>query len=104
MVRRGFFSHVTPSGADLSDRLRRSGYIHGRGDRDVGETLAFGTGRPATPRRIVAGWIASHEHHRVLLGSAFHKVGVGVAAGVPEPSGGLRGATYTLATGVVDGG
>ena len=104
MVRRGFFSHVTPSGTDLSDRLRRTGYLHGRGDTDVGETLAFGTGGPATPRRIVAGWIASPQHHRVLLGSAFHEVGVGVAAGVPEPSGGLRGATYTLATGVIDGG
>jgi uncharacterized protein YkwD len=104
MVRRGFFSHVTPSGADLSDRLRRTGYIHGRGDRDVGETLAFGTGTPATPRGVVAGWIASPLHHRVLLGSAFHEVGVGVAAGVPDPSGRVKGATYTLETGVIDGG
>jgi uncharacterized protein YkwD len=104
MVRRGFFSHVTPTGADLGDRLRRTGYIHGRGDTDVGETLAFGTGRPATPTGIVAGWVASPQHHRVLLASAFHVVGVGVAAGVPDPSGRVKGATYTLATGVIDGG
>lgn len=84
--------------------LHRTGYLHGRGDRDVGETLAFGTGGPATARRIVAGWIASHQHHRVLLGSAFHEVGVGVAAGVPEPSGRAKGATYTLTTGMIDGG
>ena len=102
MVRRGFFSHVTPTGADLGDRLRRTGYIHGRGDGDVGETLAFGTGMPATPSVVVAGWIESVQHHRILLGSSFHEVGVGVAAGVPGPSGPRDGATYTLATGMTD--
>ena len=104
MVRRGFFSHVTPSGANLSDRLRRTGYLRGRSAMQVGETLAIGTGRPASPTRIVAAWIASPEHHRVLLGSDFQEVGVGVAAGVPGSTGRRKSATYTLATGVVDGG
>ena len=97
MVRRGFFSHVTPDGADLSDRLRRSGYVHGR----VGETLGWGTGTPSSPTRIVAAWIESPPHYRILLGRRLRDVGVGVAAGTPQAStGGRRGATYTLDTGV----
>ena len=102
MVRRGFFSHVTPSGAGLSDRLRRSGYIDGKRTRHVGEALAWGTGMPATPNVIVAGWIASPQHHRILLGRDFREVGVGVAMGTPQASsGGRGGVTYTLNTGVI---
>ena len=101
MVRRGFFSHVSPSGADLSDRLRRSGYAPRRPARHVGETLAWGMGRPSTPTVIVAAWIASPPHHRILLGRHFREVGVGVTVGTPQAT--TRGATYTLDTGVSGG-
>ena len=104
MVRRGFFSHVNPSGSGLSDRLRRSGYIRGTRARHVGETLAWGTGTPSTPTVIVAGWIASPSHHRILLGRDFREIGVGVAIGTPQASTGARGGlTYTLNTGVIGG-
>lgn len=103
MVRRSFFSHVNPSGAHLTDRLRRTGYLRGHREMHVGETLAFGGGRPSTPSMIVAVWIASLQHHRILLGSDFHDVGVGVAAGVPWPTRRRGGATYTLDTGVIGG-
>jgi uncharacterized protein YkwD len=101
MVRRGFFSHVSPSGADLSDRLLRSGYVRGTPARHVGETLAWGMGTPSTPTGIVAGWIASPSHHRILLGRGFREVGVGVTVGTPQAKAG--GATYTLDTGVSGG-
>jgi uncharacterized protein YkwD len=101
MVRRGFFSHVSPSGADLSDRLRRSGYVHGEPAGHVGETLAWGMGTPSTPTVIVAAWIASPPHHRILLGRRFREVGVGVTVGTPQATTG--GATYTLDTGVSGG-
>ena len=103
MVRRGFFSHVSPAGAGLSDRLRRTGYIHPKWTGHVGETLAWGTGRPSTPSLIVASWIASPMHHRILLGRDFRDVGVGVAAGTPPTTGGPGGVTYTLDTGVRSG-
>ena len=104
MVRRGFFSHVTPSGSGLSDRLHRSGYNHGKRARHVGEAIAWGTGSPATPNAIVAGWIASPPHQRILLGRDFREVGVGVAIGTPQAStGGRRGRTYTLNTGAIGG-
>ncbi len=101
MVRRGFFSHVSPSGADLSDRLRRSGYVHGKPAGHIGETLAWGMGTPSTPTVIVAAWIASPSHHRILLGRRFRVVGVGVTVGTPQATTG--GATYTLDTGVSGG-
>ena len=104
MVRRGFFSHVTPRGANLGDRLRRSGYLRANRAQRAGETLAWGRSASATPAVIVAEWIASPLHHRILLGRDFRDVGVGVSAGAPQPNtGGRRSATYTLNTGVIGG-
>jgi uncharacterized protein YkwD len=101
MVRRGFFSHVTPRGAGLGDRLRRSGYLRANHARHAGEALAWGKGTPGTPAVIVAEWIASPPHRRILLGRDFREVGVGVAAGAPQlTKDGRRSATYTLDTGV----
>jgi uncharacterized protein YkwD len=100
MVRRAFFAHVTPTGFGPSDRMRRSGYIHGSGAWAVGEDLAWGTGSLSTPGATVAAWIASPAHNRVLLGSDFRDAGVGIAVGVPVAgNGGLSGATYTLDVG-----
>ena len=104
MVRRGFFSHVTPRGANLGDRLRRSGYLRANHAGHAGEALAWGSGTSATPAAIVAEWIASPSHRRIMLGRDFREVGVGVAAGAPQPTtGGRRSATYTLNTGAVGG-
>jgi uncharacterized protein YkwD len=103
MVRRAFFAHVSPSGSNLKGRLRRSGYIQGKRAWHVGEDLAWGSGTNATPDMIVAGWMASPAHRRILLGKDFREVGVGVAAGAPEPTGELTGTTYTLDAGVMSG-
>ena len=102
MVQRAFFSHVTPSGAILTDRLRRSRYIRPHTAWDVGEALGWGSGASATPSAIVVAWIASPPHERILLGADFRQVGVGVAAGSPEPGApGITGASYTLDAGVI---
>ena len=90
MVARRFFSHVSPGGSTLGDRLRASGY----GGRRAGEVLAWGQGRLATPRAAVRSWLHSPPHRRVLLGRNYRHIGVGVALGSPY-GGGLRGsATY----------
>ena len=44
MVRRGYFSHTTPGGRTMVDRLRAAGYL--RGFWQAGEMLAWGTGDP----------------------------------------------------------
>lgn len=100
MVRRGFFSHTSSTGVGLRQRLRRDGYARGKRVRHVGETLAWGAGAPSSPTVIVAEWIASPAHHRILLGRDFRDIGVGLAPGAPQPTTGERGMTYTLDTGV----
>jgi uncharacterized protein YkwD len=49
--------------------------------RLAGENLAWGTGRLATPRGIVAAWLASPEHRANLLRPSFDRVGVGSLVG-----------------------
>jgi uncharacterized protein YkwD len=84
MVRRSYFSHVSPAGSRLADRIRRSGYVRGRNAWTVGEILAWGTGRASTPRTIVRQWLKSPPHRRVMLHRRFDEVGVGVAPGAPK--------------------
>ena len=79
MVARRFFSHVGPGGATLSARRRAAGY---RG-RAIGEVLAWGEGRLASPRAAVHSWLHSPPHRRVLLGRNYRDVGVGIALGSP---------------------
>lgn len=86
MADRDFFSHVSPEGGRLRDRITRTGYANGRCAWHVGEVLAWGTGSRATARSTVRAWLRSPEHRRVLLGDDFDDVGVGVAAGDPVGS------------------
>lgn len=99
MVARGYFSHVTPEGRRLSDRLRAGGYISDRVAWHVGETLAWGRGELSTPAATVAAWMHSPSHRRILLGP-FLEIGVGVAAG--DPFGG-RGTTFAADFGHLGG-
>ena len=99
MVRRGYFSHVTPEGLRLSDRLHAVGYITGRVTWRVGEMLAWGQAARSTPAATVAAWMRSPSHRRILLGR-YGEIGVGAADGVPF--GGL-GATYAADLGQLGG-
>jgi uncharacterized protein YkwD len=99
MVSRRYFSHVTPEGKRLPDRLRASGYITGRAAWHVGEGLAWGRRELSTPSATVAAWMRSAPHRRIVLG-AFLEIGVGVARGVPF---GGRGATYAADFGRLGG-
>ena len=64
MARRDYFSHVTPSGDDLSDRLRDAGYGEPGDGWRAGENLGWGTGERATPDALVDAWLASPGHKR----------------------------------------
>jgi uncharacterized protein YkwD len=87
MVRRRYFSHVSPDGRGLVDRVRRTGWLSGRPLWFVGEDLAWGIGRPGTPAGIVRAWMHSPSHRRIILSSAYRRVGIGAARGTPvEPS------------------
>jgi uncharacterized protein YkwD len=96
MVRRGYFSHVSPGGSTLGDRLRSAGYGRGHGWR-AGEALGWGTGSLATPNALVDEWLDSPPHRRILLDSGFRELGVGIAPGEPrDDQSSLPGATYAL--------
>jgi uncharacterized protein YkwD len=101
MVRRTYFSHVTPGGADLGDRIRSAGYGHGNGWK-AGEALGWGTGSRATPAALMDEWLASPPHRHILLDASYRELGVGVTPGAPRnTSGSLPGATYAVDVGVV---
>ena len=92
MVRRGFFDHDSPGGGDLVSRARAAGYIRAGVGWTVGENIAWGSGRLATPASIVDAWMHSAGHRHNILSPAFRDLGVGVALGTPRGGG---GATYT---------
>ena len=88
MVRFGFFSHTSPAGVTLLERLRAAGY--GGRRIAVGEALAWAQGRLATPHAIVRAWMHSPPHRAVLLGPAYRDVGIGVALGSRTAGRGAR--------------
>jgi uncharacterized protein YkwD len=99
MVLRSFFAHRAPDGPDLARRLVTTGYLGRRaGDWVVGENLAWARGAAATPRAIVASWMASLAHRRNVLERRFRDVGIGAAAGTP--GGPADGITVTADFGV----
>src|SRR5262245_26838457 len=85
MAARGFFSHDSTDGASAGDRIRH--YYAGSW---VGETLLWRS-PGVTAQQVVAMWMASPPHRRVLLLPAFRDVGIGVvrASAAPGAFGGL---------------
>jgi uncharacterized protein YkwD len=92
MASRHFFSHNSLNGASFLERIRRTGYLRGARSWSVGENIAWGSGRLATPRAIGRAWMNSPGHRANILSRSFRAIGIGIAAGTPSGSG---GATYT---------
>lgn len=101
MVRRKFFAHDSPSGTDVVDRVRRTGFIPRIGRWVVGENLAYGSGTLGQPAAIMRAWMESPGHRANILQRRFREVGIGVARGLPV-SGVSGGATYTTDFGAVE--
>jgi uncharacterized protein YkwD len=99
MVRRHYFSHTSPGGTTMPQRIRRSGYLRAADGWLIGETLAWGTEARGAARRVVRSWMHSPNHRKVILTRAFRDAGVGVAWGVPDRHL-AGGATYTVDLGV----
>jgi uncharacterized protein YkwD len=99
MVRRRYFSHESPGGGTMTERIRAAGWFTGARSYAFGENLAWGTGSLATPQRIVESWMDSPGHRRNILTGRYEELGVGVALGAPKADG---GATYTTNFGVKD--
>lgn len=82
MLRRRYLAHSYPRGPTLLQRVTRVGYR-----ARTGETIGVGAGPLVTPRAVVASWMDSSVHRRVLLGARYRSVGVAVLHGAPLPLG-----------------
>jgi uncharacterized protein YkwD len=89
-----YFSHTSPNGDTIFDRIKRTGYLSRGGAWGVGESLRWGTGGLGTPRAAVNSWMASPAHRATLLSARFRDAGIGIAFGSPF-RGEDAGAIYT---------
>ena len=87
MHTRGYFSHTSPEGLEVSDRVVHAGYEY---FSTVGENIAGGQ---PTGAIVVEQWMASEGHCANLLRSEFTEVGLGYYPG------GMHGHLWTAAFG-----
>lgn len=73
MARRNFFSHTSPDGQDLFERLTAAGVPY----RRTAENIAWGFRDAGT---LVGRWMDSPGHRKNILGN-FTKIGVGAYRG-----------------------
>jgi hypothetical protein len=83
MRRHRCFSHQCPGEGSLVARIERTRYLPCGCTWGVGENIARGHGRRATPAAIVKQWMHSPPHRSEILSRRLHDVGVGVAWGRP---------------------
>jgi uncharacterized protein YkwD len=100
-----YFEHVGPRGQTPLARMRDAGYISSSHvGYEVGENIAWGTLGLATPRAIVAAWMASPGHRANILDSNYRETGIGVSPHPPTSlARGQHGAIYTQDFGVIIG-
>ena len=98
MVERRYFDHTAPGGRGMVSRILGAGYARPNEGWMLGENLAWGTGRLATPRAAMRAWMGSPSHRENILKRGYRELGVGVALAAPIRSG--QGATYTVDFGV----
>jgi uncharacterized protein YkwD len=96
MVARHYFAHVAPGGATPEARAIAANYITATVRWEIGECLAWGSGRAQTPAATVRHWMHSPMHRAIVLASWARDAGVGITTGSPY---GGPGATYTLDVG-----
>jgi len=98
-----YFEHVGPRGQTPLARMRAAGYIYSsRIGYQVGENIAWGTLWLATPRAIVAAWMASPGHRANILDRHFRDTAIGASPHPPVSlAHGQAGAIYTQDFGVV---
>src|SRR3954466_2666022 len=87
MLARQYFEHDAPN-ESFDHRIRRH-----LNSPLVGENIAWGTGRFATPQGLVKLWMSSPPHRHVILTRGRGGIGLGVAIGKFDGSPGAAMAT-----------
>ncbi len=96
MAEGGFFSHSSLDGSSPWARMARFYRSGGYRNWTVGETMDWSSGG-TDAASIVADWMTSPEHRRILLARGFHEIGIS-AVHASAASGSFRGAAITLVT------
>ncbi len=91
MLAHQYFEHDAPT-ETFDHRIRRH-----LNSPLVGENIAWGTGRYATPEGLVKLWMHSAPHRHIILMRGLHRVGLGVAVGSFDGSPGAAMATADFA-------
>lgn len=78
MAAHDFFSHTGSDGSTPGQRATRAGYRWSM----MGENIASGV---ATPRAVVAGWLASPHHCANIMTAGFRQMGVAFAVDRTNP-------------------
>jgi uncharacterized protein YkwD len=81
----GEFSH-SACGLPFTQRMEDEDYDF----RRAGENLAFGVGSAASPRAVMAKWLASPAHRANLLNPAYREHGIALAGGTLAGIAGAR--------------
>ncbi len=86
MARRGYFSHVSPEGETLSNRIQKGGYRDRTFQTDCrcvkGYSLAENLARgQRTPEDAMRAWMQSPSHRAAILSSEYKEIGFGISAG-----------------------
>ncbi|HLO38628.1 MAG TPA: CvpA family protein [Lacibacter sp.] len=73
MLKRGYFSHMTPEGKDPFYRMKKAGITY----KKAGENLAYASTLPKAHR----GLMNSPSHRAAILNKSFGRVGIGIVDG-----------------------
>jgi uncharacterized protein YkwD len=74
MAEQNFFSHTSPKGDTMVERVHSSGIFYLR----LGENLFMGTNIPQPASTAVEGWMNSPGHRRNILLPDYRETGIGV--------------------------
>jgi uncharacterized protein YkwD len=96
MVSLDYFADVGPSGQTPLTAVAHSPYAAHAGQVEVGQDLGWGAGPWATPAGIVAAWMASPPHRRIMLGTRFRDAGAASSSSVPALLAPRGGAIYAV--------
>jgi uncharacterized protein YkwD len=76
MATNDYFSHYTQSGVSPFTRIKATGYRY----RAAGENIAAGRSL-ASPEAVVAAWLKSPGHCKVIMNAKYRELGVGRVEG-----------------------
>lgn len=71
MATKNYFSHISADGREFDERIEQAGYDHWM----AGENIAAGQ---VNAEAVVAGWMASTEHCKIIMDPNFEDIGIGV--------------------------